>query len=142
MHSVKHHAHLRVRKLCITLKGAPTPFFERLVRWVLCPWVLLCETTLVKMVSISSNGSGKMKSGGVVRSTCKGGRKSLCFSLFLTPPPVLSKLERETRYWPMVYADTLTFTLAQVLSIVGLKGQRSYDSHSKLFDVSVYISGS
>ena len=69
-----------------------------------------------------------MKSGGVVRSTCKEERRSLCFSLFLPFPPVLSKLERETRYWPMVYADTLTFTLAQVLSITGLKGQRSYDS--------------
>ena len=47
-------------------------------------------------------------------------------------PPVLSKLERETHYWPMVYADTLTFTLAQVLSITGLKGQRSYDTANRL----------
>ena len=83
--------------------------------------------------------SGKMKSGGVVRSTCKEGRRSLCFLFLSHLPPVLSKLERETRYWPMVYADTLTFTLAQVLSTTGLKRQRSYDSHSKSF---VYISGS
>ena len=140
-HSVKCYEGKKTLHYTLPKERAP-PFFERLVRWVLCPWALLCETivhVVPKKVSIYSNGSGKMKSGGVVRSTCKEGRRSLCFSLFLTSPPVLSKLERETRYWPMVYADTLTFTLAQVLSITGLKGQRSYDSHSKSL---AYISGS
>ena len=57
------------------------------------------------------------------------------FSSYLATLPVLSKLERETRYWPMVYADTLTFTLAQVLILAGLKGQRSHDSHMGCFCV-------
>ena len=50
------------------------------------PWALLCETTVVpKKVSIYSNWSGKMKSGEVVRSTCKEGRRSLCFYLSFSP---------------------------------------------------------
>ncbi len=41
----------------------------------------------------------------------------------LNPPTVyaaLSKLEKATRHWPMVYADTLIYTLTQVGSAIDL----------------------